>query len=274
MTWSTTRELTRSGALRLPRAARMGTIAGLCAVLAAALSATAAEPTPEADFAAANDRMLSGDTAGALALYQHLESRGVAAADLAYNTGVALAASDRPLEALIAWERALRLDPSHADARANLAVARKRLPARAAPSDDATSASLVEALEPAVAPIPRDAAAFALALMVTLASAVATIRRLGIIRGPVSGSVVIVALVGAALAAAVVGAHEAVARDGRAVVRTARQLKDGAEERFKDIAPVAAGERVRVMREEAGWVEVLAPDGVSGWVPANAVLRL
>ncbi len=254
----------------------------VCApLLALALLAPAAlradEPAPEADFKAANERMLSGDVPGAIALYQHLESRGVEAADLAYNLGVALAKADRQLDAIIAWERALRLDPGHADARANLAAVRAKLPARAAPTDEAT-ASVVEAIEPLVAPVPRDAAAFVLALAVAALCALGAVRR--VLRGPAetggrgTGAAMVLAAAVVLAAGVVVAAQEAVARDGRAVVRTSGQLKDGAEDRFADVAAIAAGERVRVVAAQAGWVQVEATDGVSGWLRESAVQRL
>lgn len=254
-------------------AAKLLSLALAVSLLAPGATVWGDEPTPEADFKAANERMLSGDVPGAIALYQHLESRGVAAADLSYNLGVALAKADRQLDAIMAWERALRLDPSHADARANLAAVRARLPVRAAPTDEAT-ASVVEALEPVVAPVPRDAAAFALALAVAALCALAAVRRLGLLRGRGTGTAMVLAAVVLVLSGAVVGAQEAVARDGRAVVRTSGQLKDGAEDRFADVAAISAGERVRVVASQAGWVQVEAPDGVSGWLRESAVQRL
>lgn len=249
-------------------------VVAMAAMLAlGAGAARADEPSPEADFKAANERLLSGDTAGAIALYQHLESRGVVAADLAYNLGVALAKAERPLEAIVAWERALRLDPAHADARANLETARTALPRRAT-SDDGETTSATEALEPLVAPIPRDGAAFALVVAVTVLCAALAIRRLGALRGRGTGAVVVVSVLLAVASGLVVAAQEAIARDGRAVVQRSGQLKDGAEARFADIAPISAGERVRILEEEAGWVHVQAQDGVRGWVEAASVLRL
>ncbi len=238
------------------------------ALCLAAGTARADEPTPEADFKAANDRVLAGDAAGAIALYQHLETRGVAAADLAYNLGVALAQAERPLDAIVAWERALRLEPGHADARANLAAARRALPPRAAAGEE-PAVSLMDALEPLVAPIPRDGLALALLIVVSAACALWALRRLALLMGPGPRLAAWVLSAGALALGVVVGVQEAVARDPRAVVRVAGPLKQGADQRFPDAAKVSTGERVRPLRAEGGWVEVQATDGVVGWLSAN-----
>lgn len=247
--------------------------APIVALALATMPAWADEPAPEVDFRAANDRVLAGDAAGAIALYQHLETRGVVAADLAYNLGVALAQADRSLDAVVAWERALRLEPGHADARANLAATRSALPARAAPGEEPV-VSLLDALEPVVAPLPRDAVALALLLAMSAASALWVLRRLGLLmsRGPLLAAW---ALTAAAVGAgAVVGVQQAVARDPRAVVRAAGPLKQGADQRFPDGAKVSAGERVRPLRTEGGWVEVQATDGVVGWLSAADLVTI
>lgn len=247
--------------------------AATAALLLATTPARAEEPTPEADFRAANERLLAGDAAGAIALYQHLETRGVVAADLAYNLGVALAQAERPLEAIVAWERALRLEPGHADARANLAAVRRALPPRAAPGDEPV-VSVLDALEPAVARVPRDALALTLLVILSAACALWALRRLGLLtgRGPLVAAWAL--SVGALGVGVVVGVQEALARDARAVVRAAGPLKQGADQRFPDGAKVSAGERVRPLRTEGAWVEVQAADGVVGWLSATDLVTI
>ena len=134
--------------------------------------------------------------------------------------------------------------------------------------------SAVDAIGPLVAPIPRDAAALALLIALASACAIIAVRHLGLLRGKASAAILVIATVGTLAFGLVVAGQEIVARDGRAVIRTAGVLKEGAHARFEDVAQIFAGERVRVVRRESGWVEVQAADGVTGWIPDGTVIDL
>ena len=78
------------------------------------------------DFEAANQAFDQGKFAEAKAGYEKLAETGEWSAHLFYNLGNAdyrLGATGR---AMLDYERALALDPAHAEARANLAVLRKQ----------------------------------------------------------------------------------------------------------------------------------------------------
>ncbi|HZE89941.1 MAG TPA: tetratricopeptide repeat protein, partial [Verrucomicrobiae bacterium] len=107
------------------RAARRGVAAAfltVAALLAAAgPSAWGAVETPaRGKFAAGNAAYERGAYLEAITIYQELEHEGVGSAALEYNLGNALFKAGRLGPAILAYERAARLDPKDADARANL----------------------------------------------------------------------------------------------------------------------------------------------------------
>ena len=74
----------------------------LSVLLALPGPARADEPSISADFQAANERALSGDFEGAIALYKSLETRGVDDPDFWLDFGTAYASAGRPIDAIIA----------------------------------------------------------------------------------------------------------------------------------------------------------------------------
>ena len=77
-------------------------------------------------FAAANEAYRQKDYVKAEQLYGSLVGRGVVSADLFYNMGNTCYRLNRLGESLLWYERALRLKPSNADIRANIAYVNSR----------------------------------------------------------------------------------------------------------------------------------------------------
>lgn len=77
-------------------------------------------------FASANAAAASGRHADAAADLEKLIARGVVTPAVYYNLANACAQSGRPGDAVLNYERALWLDPHDADARANLALCRRK----------------------------------------------------------------------------------------------------------------------------------------------------
>jgi hypothetical protein len=102
-------------------------VLAVCCVLTGGIARAQEGQSLEAMFSAGNQSYESGDYAGALANYLELASRGVVNADLFYNLGNAYFESGEPGRAVLWYERALRADPRHEDARANLALVQSLL---------------------------------------------------------------------------------------------------------------------------------------------------
>jgi tetratricopeptide (TPR) repeat protein len=265
-------------------------LCGVVAVLLIALGAVHAEPRraptieprrAEQDFVAANELALKGDLRAAIDLYQTLLDQGVYHEDLLYNLGNAYAQDGQLVQAIICYERALRLAPNDRDARANLDALRKKIAARTEKlSGDKALAedkvAIADVIEPLVAQfslptatyagLAADAILFFCLLLRRRSSSNAARRRLGWLAIP--SLLVLVASV------SVVAGYGLVARDPRAVVVETTELKEGPNTRFKASAHVPGGMRVRVMAEDGGWVQVLRQDGTSGWVEAKSLVRV
>lgn len=218
------------------------------------------------DFAEANEQALKGETKSAIALYESVLASGVANADLYLNLGNSYAEAGREIDAIIAYERGLRLSPGDEDLAANLAFLRGRAEKKAASEANAEgTVVLADAIEPFVAVLPRDLFAYgAIAGSFLLFGALLLRKRAIAIAG---GVVLGVALLG-------VGGHFVLARDPRGVINASAELKEGPHERFKVSGKVPAGTRVRVVEEEPGFVKILRQDGTSGWVSAKSVTRV
>lgn len=79
-----------------------------------------------ASMAQADSLYMAGDYQQAMQSYQTLIDEGMLSADLYYNAGNAYFRNNRLADAIICYERALRLDATHADAKHNLAFAQSR----------------------------------------------------------------------------------------------------------------------------------------------------
>lgn len=244
-------------------------------------TATVAQAGDEArqrqDFIAANEKALGGDVKGALALYEHLVADGVVNEDLYYNLGNAYAQAGRLVDAVIAYERALRLAPGDEDAIANLAAIRKRLaPQQVQDVIDAPPADPIDWLEPIVGPLPPDGFGLA-AMFANLALfGLLLLRRHAPTRSArrLCTAGVVLSLIIVMTSGAVVLAQGVVARDQRAVVRTTGPLKAGPHPRFDPQETLQAGDRVRVLQDDSDWLRVKDARGVSGWLPEAAIERI
>src|SRR4029453_14353324 len=115
---------------RLPPAAAAGAVLALVVL---AVSARAAEETPQALFFRGNALYADGRYADAAAAYEQILAKGVASTSTYFNLGNAYLKENQLGRAVLAYERAARLAPGDPDLRANLAFAREQ--AGAPPSE-------------------------------------------------------------------------------------------------------------------------------------------
>jgi tetratricopeptide (TPR) repeat protein len=216
------------------------------------------------DFETANDRALSGDRAGAIALYASVLERGAKNEDVYFNLGNAYARDGRHLDAVIAYERALRLAPHDGDVKKNLAAVRAEMLGDA--EEVPEQLGLADVVEPIVAPLPRVPLLIALLVLNALWVALLAWRKKRALT-TVAGVLTFVLL-------ALTAGHVVVARDGRGVVLESLPLKRGPNARYESRGDARAGARVRVVSEEAGWLEVQNADGTTGWLLAKHVERV
>ncbi|MEM7677445.1 MAG: tetratricopeptide repeat protein [Myxococcota bacterium] len=233
------------------------------------LLAIAAPPDVQSVFTAANDRALQGDLRGAIALYESLYERGVHNPDVLFNLGNAYAKNDQPLDAIIAYERALRLAPGDDDVAANLALVRNRLASKSANGIDTPEAPLnaADAFAPWVAALPR----LLVAMVLLVGNALFwwgwwIPARRWTLMGTGGGLALVAGLL--------LIAHAVVAADTVAVVKQPTPLREGPRPQFREAGTVPIGARVRIIDTDGSWREVQRDDGTTGWLRLKDIIPL
>jgi len=191
------------------------------------------------------------------------------------SAGNAWLLAGRPGDAVLAYRRALRLDPGHEGARAGLAEARAAVGVEvsiAQASWRERAVAIVGALGPgrllasgaalwAVAWLGVGAAIVRPALRRAVAAPASATAALGLL---LIGAVAAAAWLHASSDAGVILAEQAQARLGPGAA---------AYEAAFD-APLAAGVEVRILERSAGWARVALLDGREAWIPGETVATI
>ena len=214
-----------------------------------------------AGFTRGNALYASGDFAGAAAAYEGQVHRGEFTANLFYNLADAYYRQGNRGQAILNYQRALLLDPSHAEAAANLAFVRGQKP----PAASARPGWMVADGLPWVT---------ATAGWLAVAGLVVAISGR---RWRVAGW----ALAAAGLAACVGGvAAIGALDDGAAETTRAVVVTDSAPflyapaDNSKVITTMTAGGEVRVLSDQGAWIYVLLGDGTRAWVSTDRIERI
>ena len=204
-----------------------------------------------------------------MAGYEALLEEGLASPELETNLGAAyLRQGKRGLSALH-LERALFLDPSDDDARADLLeVRRGNVDKLEGEAEDGGA----EALARALAPLPGPAAAVALVALWSLGWGLlgANVLRP---RTALGTSAIACFLLAGAAALVTVGsaaAHRLTLRRA-VVVAQAAPAREGPSDRAASHFEVHEGTALRIEDEDQGFRRVKLANGLTGWVPATAV---
>lgn len=230
------------------------------ALLAGSLLAAAATAMPEAvvrTFEGGVRAYERGDFATSQRLFSRTAARAPRAADGWANLGAAAWARGDTAHAVLAWQRALRLEPLDDETRERLAAVQPPLIGTPA----------------YVPPLPADALALAALVLWTaawIALVVQAIRRTPLLR-PLAGATIACALV--ALAGAL-ELHDRAAVRGLGVLRNARDLLDAPSSNGQPVAAANVGEVGALGIREGPWVRLDLGGARAGWLPAAAVLPL
>ncbi len=256
----------------------MAALVACLVFLAAAAAALAAGPDPGGGAAALSPRALleQAAAAGEAGRWEEAErdlrevvSRGIHDPEAWYDLGTVLAHEGKYGEAILALRRALRLDPRHEDARANLEWVRARLADASEGTDGARDllarwlALLPErgALVAAIA-LEWIGAALLLFGLFRARRRAAALRRAGI------AALVLAAL----LALPPLGLAWLRATDRSAVVLAERaEARSGPGEDNPVLFTVHEGLEVELGRARGDWVYVRVPGGPAGWLPRSAL---
>jgi len=264
----------RAVVVLLTVAAALGAAPAACAQQPATGLLTGVAGDPEAAtrvFERANALYAGGSYDEAAALYDEIAAGGFENADVYYNLGNACFKSGRVGRAVLAYERALRLEPGHEDAATNLAFVRERLADR---QTTAAESAVGEALDRAYRRLPSTTLAV-VASVAYFGLALAFV--IGILRGGfgpwtarAAWMLGVVLLVTAAATAVKVHA----ARSSREAVVLEREVaaRTGPGDDFVIEFKLHEGTTVRLREVRGEWVRAsVAGTDLEGWLPGAAV---
>ena len=244
------------------------------AVLAVAWGVRAAvSVAPEARgsalFDQANAAYLSGETSRAVAAYEALLQEGGVSPELETNLGAAYFRQGKRGLAALHLERALFLDPSDDDARADLQEVRRGIVDKLEGDQDEGGA---EAMARILAPLPGRGACAALLVLWCAAWA---LLGLNVLRprsalGNAAALCFVLSGVAALVTFGAAASHRLTLKRA-VVVAQAAPAREGPSERTATHFEVHEGTALRVEDEEQGFRRVRLANGLTGWVPAAAV---
>lgn len=249
---------------------RLLPLAALCVASAAQAAVTVPpEARGNALFDQANAAYLSGDTSRAVAGYEALLEEGLVSPELETNLGAAYLRQGKRGLAALHLERALFLDPSDDDARADLLEVRRGNVDKLEGEPDEGGA---EAISRVLAPLPGRAAAVALGALWSLGWALVALNILRP-RARLAGSAIACFVVAGAAALVTAGSAAAhrLTLHRAVVVAQAAAAREGPSDRAASHFEVHEGTALRVEDEDQGFRRVKLANGLTGWVPTAAV---
>ena len=243
------------------------------AILVLALTSAATAEDRAADLLADGNRLYEqGDYSGAASAYQHILDYGLRNEVVYYNLGNALFKLDRLGEAILAYERALRLDPGDREAAENLAYATSLTVDRAEREEPSFPVRAFLRLVN-VTTVVEDAWLLLVAayLLGGVGAAAILVRSRLARRALAYIGVVLLAMTlwsGGALVykdARIHGSRKGV------VLAEKVDVLSGPSGENTSLFTVHEGLQVEIRNWREGWIQILLPNGLNGWVPASAL---
>ena len=237
-----------------------------CAIIALFVVSTAFAQS-DAQFTKANQEYAQGQFKDAIADYEALVHSGEWSANLFYDLGNAYFRAGDFGDAILNYDRALALDPRHAEATANLQIARDE--ARAL---ELQQSRLERYLHSATTNQHTVAAAIAFWIgAFSIAAMIYAHRR--------SGRLVALSILSLSIFVLLVGAIAWLedGSKGRAlavVTGNEVQARVATADTANAVLALPAGSEVNIVSQRGDWIYATLPNNLRGWVPARSVARV
>jgi hypothetical protein len=221
-------------------------------------------------FSDANAAYLSGDLGRATSAYEALVSEGVASTTLETNLGAAYLRQGKRGLAALHFERALFLDASDDDARADLTELRRgNVDRLEGESDEGGSETVARVL----APLPGHAAAICFLIAWCAGWTLLGLRLLMPPKAAFGAWAIVSFAVAGACALLTWGAAEGhkLALQRAVVIAPSAAAREGPDEKAVSHFEIHEGTTVRVEDEEGAFRRVKLANGLTGWIPSSAV---
>ena len=243
------------------------------ALIFVAGSAAVAGPVEER-FEAANRAYEEGDFSGAESEYRAILEYGLQAPEVYYNLGNAAFREGKLGQAILNYERALRLTPADQDVLFNLEYARERLVDR----EEIARHWMAETYTGWIRLVGPDGDAWLLLwIYLPAMGAVGTWVAAGDLRlrrlARFAAIVLLMLLVPAGGLLLVRISIDSSDR-GAIVMDDKVEGRSGPDEGHAMLFTIHEGLKVQVRNESGDWVQVLLPNGLNGWLPSTSVERI
>ncbi|MBR1630884.1 MAG: tetratricopeptide repeat protein [Paludibacteraceae bacterium] len=230
--------------------------------------------TPEEVYAEANKDYADGNYREAVCKYERILKDYGQSAEIYYNLGNAYYRAGEIAASILNYERALRLEPSYSDAKANLAIANARTIDRIDEQKSLLGGWLsnVTALFHSTTWTYISVITFVLFLglvFLFVFGKTPSMRKLGFYTGVCCLLLSVISLFLAYKRHAVETDHsEAI------LMPTEVNVKSSPDEHGTDIFLIHSGCKVRIGESIGDWCEVSLSDGTKGWVKASVLERI
>ncbi len=222
---------------------------------------------------AANAAYADGRWADAVRDYERISGMGLESASLYCNTGDAFFKEGNVAKAIVYYERALRLDPSYADARYNLELMNAAIQDRIDPVPEfilkvwaRDICYVMDSDSWAVCFLVFLAFTFAMALLFVLAPTAGG-RRTGFFVG-----LVMLMCAGFSLGFSVWQKNDYMSADDAVVMRPVSSVKSSpSSESSTDLFILHEGAKVRILDGVGRWTNIELADGRQGWIPSEDI---
>jgi len=220
----------------------------------------------------ANTAYINSDYHRAIEAYRQLLLRGYASDKLYYNLANACFKVGRHGEAILNYNRALRLAPGDADIRYNLEVANTFAKDKIAVVPEFFLKSWVRSVRSmlgctawSIVSLAALALMFALVLLYLLAGRLAW-RKAGFY-----GTLAMLAVCIASASFALTERRELLDSSEAIVMRSSVSVKSSPDKSSTDLFVLHEGTKVRTVSELGDWREIVIADGKKGWVEARTI---
>ncbi len=249
-------------------------IVTIALLLAPALHA-ASDSQMQKTAAAADESYRKGNYSSAVEQYNEVIANGFSSANLYYNLGNAYYRLDRFADAILCYERALRLNPSHSDAKQNLALANSKTQDRIATLPQFFLAAWYNALVTRITPhawriiVLLFLALLAASFVIFRLAHQLTLRKAAFIAIIASAALMLLSIILLLISTARFNS-----RDAAIVMQPSVAVKSSPESQSVDKLILHEGTRVVISEDLSGWHKITLADGTTGWLPSDAIERI
>lgn len=249
-------------------------IVTIALLLAPALHAASASQMQKT-AAAADESYRKGNYPSAVEQYNEVIANGFSSADLYYNLGNAYYRLDRFADAILCYERALRLNPSHSDAKQNLALANSKTQDRIATLPQFFLAAWYNTLVTRITPhawriiVLLFLALLAASFVIFRLAHQLTLRKAAFIAIIASATLMLLSIILLLISTARFNS-----RDAAIVMQPSVAVKSSPESQSVDKLILHEGTRVVISEDLSGWHKITLADGTTGWLTSDAIERI